>query len=99
MSIVSLYTAVSALQAHQQFLSTVANNLANVNTVGFKGSRTLFADSLSQTVRPPTQSTATTAGGNGVQRCWAALCSYCLGRSAREVWVESVMGKNSIGHG
>jgi len=67
MSIVSLYTAVSALQAHQQFLSTVANNLANVNTVGFKGSRTLFADSLSQTVRPPTQSTATTAGGNGVQ--------------------------------
>jgi flagellar hook protein FlgE len=67
MSIVSLYTAVGALQAHQQFLSTVANNLANVNTVGFKGSRTLFADSISQTVRPPTQSTPTTAGGNGVQ--------------------------------
>lgn len=67
MSIVSLYTAVSALQAHQQFLATVANNLANVNTVGYKASRALFADSLSQTIRPPTASSAGAASSNGIQ--------------------------------
>jgi len=67
MSITALYTAVSALQAHQQFMSVVANNLANVNTVGFKGSRVLFSDALSQTLRPPQQSSGLNSGGNGVQ--------------------------------
>lgn len=67
MSITALYTAVSALQAHQQFMSVVANNLANVNTVGFKGSRVLFSDALSQTLRPPQESAGLNAGGNGVQ--------------------------------
>ncbi|MGD0088792.1 MAG: flagellar hook-basal body complex protein [Planctomycetota bacterium] len=63
----SLYTAVSALKADQQYMSVVANNLANVNTVGFKGSRALFADTLSQTMRAPAASTATSGGGNGIQ--------------------------------
>jgi len=67
MSITALYTAVSALQAHQQFMSVVANNLANVNTVGFKGSRVLFSDALSQTLRPPQESSGLNSGGNGVQ--------------------------------
>lgn len=68
MSIGSLYTAVSALQTHQQFMSVVANNLANVNTVGFKGSRVLFADALSQTLRPPSDSSSgLNGGGNGIQ--------------------------------
>lgn len=67
MSIPSLYTAVTGMQAHQQFMSVVANNLANVNTVGFKGSRALFADALSQTIHPPTAPSAATPGGNGAQ--------------------------------
>jgi flagellar hook protein FlgE len=67
MSIGSLYTAVSALQTHQQFMGVVANNLANVNTVGFKGSRVLFADALSQTLRPPQDASGLNGGGNGVQ--------------------------------
>jgi len=67
MSIPSLYTAVTGMQAHQQFMDVVANNLANVNTVGFKGSRALFEDALSQTLHSPTAPSATTPGGNGAQ--------------------------------
>jgi len=63
----SLYTAVTALQSHQQFMDVVANNLANVNTVGYKASRALFADALSQTLKTPTAASATTLGGNGAQ--------------------------------
>ena len=50
MPISALFTAVSGMQANQQYISVVANNLANVNTTGFKGSRALFADTLSETL-------------------------------------------------
>lgn len=43
----SLYTSVSGIRSHQQMLDVLANNLANVNTPGYKSSRALFADSLS----------------------------------------------------
>ena len=46
----SLYTAISGLNAHQQMIDVTANNIANVNTVGFKSSTTLFEDTLSQTI-------------------------------------------------
>jgi flagellar hook protein FlgE len=46
----AMYAAVSGLKNHQTLLDVTANNIANVNTVGYKGSRVSFADSLSQTV-------------------------------------------------
>ena len=67
MSIESMYTAVSSLQAHQQYLSVVANNLANVDTIGFKDSRVLFSDAISQTLQQPTASSGLNPGGNGAQ--------------------------------
>jgi flagellar hook protein FlgE len=63
----SMYTAISALQTHQQLLAVVANNLGNVNTVAYKTSRAIFQDTLSQTLASPTAATATTAGTNGIQ--------------------------------
>ena len=48
----ALYTAASGMQAQQMNIDTVANNLANVNTTGFKRSRVDFQDVLYQTVRP-----------------------------------------------
>ena len=45
----AMYAAVSGLKNHQTLLDVTANNIANVNTVGYKGSRVSFADSLSQT--------------------------------------------------
>ncbi|HVX32123.1 MAG TPA: flagellar hook-basal body complex protein [Solirubrobacterales bacterium] len=45
-----MYAAVSGLKNHQTMLDVTANNIANVNTVGYKASRVTFADSLSQMV-------------------------------------------------
>ena len=44
----SLWSGVSGLQAHQVALDVESNNIANVNTVGFKYSRASFVDMLSQ---------------------------------------------------
>lgn len=46
----SMNSAVSGLRAHQQMLDVVGNNIANVNTPGYKAGRTTFSDILSQTV-------------------------------------------------
>lgn len=46
----ALYTGVSGLSNHQTRMDVLSNNIANVNTVGFKGSRTIFSDTLSQTM-------------------------------------------------
>lgn len=53
----SLYSGVSGLRNHQIRMDVIGNNIANVNTTGFKGSRANFQDVLSQTIRP--------AGGPG----------------------------------
>ena len=45
----SLWSGVSGMQAHQIALDVESNNIANVNTVGFKYSRASFVDMLSQT--------------------------------------------------
>ncbi|CAK7002941.1 MAG: hypothetical protein DELT_00106 [Desulfovibrio sp.] len=42
----SMWTSVSGLLAHGQKMSTIGNNIANINTVGFKGSRMDFQDIL-----------------------------------------------------
>lgn len=46
----SLFSGVSGLKSHQTRMDTIGNNVANVNTTGFKSSRTTFADTLSQTL-------------------------------------------------
>lgn len=63
----SLFSGISGLSTHQQLLNVVANNLSNVNTMAFKGSRAVFQDVLSQTYQAPTQSTALQGGSNGIQ--------------------------------
>jgi flagellar hook protein FlgE len=47
----SMFAGVSGLQAHQLMLDTVGDNIANVNTTGFKASRVQFEDTLSQVLR------------------------------------------------
>ena len=46
----ALYSGVSGLNTNSQAMSVIGNNLANTNTVGFKGSRTVFADLLSASI-------------------------------------------------
>src|SRR5262245_64368038 len=62
MSLRALSTAVSGLQANQDALDVIGNNIANINTPGFKAGKALFADVLSQTVAGA-QAPAANAGG------------------------------------
>jgi flagellar basal-body rod protein FlgG len=49
----SLYTAATGMDAQQTKMDTIANNLANANTTGFKKTRADFEDLLSETIRSP----------------------------------------------
>jgi flagellar basal-body rod protein FlgG len=49
----ALHTAATGMDAQQQRIDVIANNLANVNTTGFKKSRVDFQDLLYQQVRAP----------------------------------------------
>ncbi len=46
----SLYAGVSGMRSFQTKMDVVANNIANVNTTGFKSSRVKFQDMISQTI-------------------------------------------------
>ena len=49
----SLWISKTGLEAQQTKLDVIANNLANVNTNGFKRSRAVFEDLMYQTLRQP----------------------------------------------
>lgn len=65
MSILS--TGVSGLRANQVAIDVIGNNIANINTPGFKSARATFSDLLSQTVRGETVPSANSAGRNSEQ--------------------------------
>ncbi|MFH1810640.1 MAG: flagellar hook protein FlgE [Pseudomonadota bacterium] len=46
----SMYTGVAGLRSNGSMLSTIGDNIANVNTIGFKGSRVNFSDVLGQSI-------------------------------------------------
>ncbi len=48
MSLRALYASISGLDADNQWLDVIGNNISNVNTVGFKSSRVEFSDLFSQ---------------------------------------------------
>lgn len=64
----ALLSAATGMEAQQLTIDTIANNLANVNTTGFKRSRANFHDLLYQTVKAPGQSsTSGTLVPSGIQ--------------------------------
>lgn len=60
----ALFTAVTGLKAQQTKLDVVANNIANVNTTGYRSSRILFQDLFSQTLSGPSAPAGATGGTN-----------------------------------
>ena len=63
----SMFSAISGLRAHQTKMDVTGNNIANVNTVGYKGSQTVFSDTLSQVIRAGGQAAADRGGTNPAQ--------------------------------
>lgn len=62
-----MFSAISGLKVNQTMLDVTANDLANVNTVGYKAARATFQDSLAQLQRGAAGANASTGGSNAVQ--------------------------------
>ena len=63
----SMFAGVSGLRNHQTRMDVIGNNIANVNTVGYKTSRVTFQDALSQTIRGATAPQGNRGGVNPQQ--------------------------------
>jgi flagellar hook protein FlgE len=63
----SLFSGISGLRAHQQMMDVTGNNIANINTVGFKTSQSTFQDTLSQLVASAGAPQPTSGGTNPAQ--------------------------------
>jgi flagellar hook protein FlgE len=63
----SMYSGISGLKNFQTKLDVIGNNIANVNTHGFKKGRVIFKDIMSQTSAGASGPTATSGGTNPMQ--------------------------------
>jgi len=84
----SLMAAVSGLQAHQKMLDVAGNNLANVNSYGFKSSRVTFAELLAETLQEATQPSDQVGGMNPQQ----------IGSGVTVASVDRNMGQGTMVH-
>jgi len=60
----SLYSAVSGLRVHQTKMDVIGNNIANVNTTGYKASTVSFRDVFNQTLQGGTGASDSGLGGS-----------------------------------
>jgi len=82
----SLQTAVLGMQAYQEMLNVAGNNLANADTVAFKGDRITFSDMFSRTLSRGTRAGTDIGGTNPVQ----------VGRGVRVSMVSKNMSQGSF---
>jgi flagellar hook protein FlgE len=63
----SIYIGISGVQSHQTRINVISNNVANINTNGYKAGRANFGDIMSQTLSEGAGASGTTAAINPVQ--------------------------------
>ncbi len=63
----SLYSAISGLRNHQVRLDVIGNNIANVNTTGFKSGRVTFEESMAQLLKGSSRPPGFQGGTNPIQ--------------------------------
>jgi flagellar hook protein FlgE len=63
----SLISGVSGLESFQQEMDVIGNNIANINTTGYKASTVNFADAFSNTLQAPSPGTTNSSGSNSEQ--------------------------------
>lgn len=83
----SMWIAKTGLDAQQMRMSVISNNLANVNTTGFKRDRASFEDMLYQNLRQP---------GSQVSATAQAPTGLMMGTGVRMVSTEKTHGQGSL---
>jgi flagellar hook protein FlgE len=82
----AISAAISGLDAQQTMLNTTANNLANVDTIGYKAQRTNFSDQLSQMLGGGSGATTNNGGTNPMQ----------VGMGVQVSSIDNEMGDGSL---
>lgn len=82
----SLYSGVSGLKVHQTKMDVIGNNIANVNTVGFKSSTVTFKDVFYQTTQSASGPNETT--GTGGQNAKQIGLGVSLGSISKNITSE-----------
>jgi len=59
----SMFSVVSGLRSHQTKMDVIGNNIANINTIGYKAGRVTFREIFSQTIKAPSAPDANTGRG------------------------------------
>jgi flagellar hook protein FlgE len=83
----SLFAGISGLRVNQVMLDVTGNNIANANTIGFKSSRTIFSDTLSQML-------TSASGPNGNVRGGTNPIQVGLGVQVAATSTSFVQGSN-----
>jgi flagellar hook protein FlgE len=81
----SMYSGITGLRNFQDQLDVVANNIANVNTIGFKGSRTTFQSTLFQTL----------SAGNAPQDLLGGINPMQIGLGSKIASIDKLMTQGS----
>ncbi len=68
----SLFSGISGLRSHQTMLDVTGNNIANVNTTGFKASQIQFQDTLSQMLNAASDRRTASAARTRRRSAWAS---------------------------
>lgn len=63
----SMFSGVSGLRIHQSMMDVIGNNIANINTIGYKSSSVNFQSMLSQTIKGASSGDENTGGSNPIQ--------------------------------
>ena len=63
----AMLSGVASLKAHQTKMNVIGNNIANINTTGYKGSRVHFQDLMAQTFRAASRPSNVLGGVNPIQ--------------------------------
>ena len=68
-----MYASIAGLKTHMQKLSVIGNNIANVNTQGYKTQRTVFRDSIYRNYKSGSDGTSTVGGMNPSQLGYGSI--------------------------
>ena len=63
----SMFSGVSGLRIHQTMMDIIGNNIANINTIGYKSSSVNFQSMLSQTLKGASSPSENSGGSNPIQ--------------------------------
>ena len=91
-----MFSGLSGLRNHQTALDVIGNNIANVNTVGYKSSSIQFSELLSQTIRGAGSPASTGTGGTNALQVGLGIATASIDVSQQQGSLQSTGNMSDI---